>query len=288
MRILTHRWLEPGNLNFPFFESSFEAFENQLSRGFWLEFDINFSKDWVAFAFHDQNLARISNWSDETSFSDLDFSEILRIQLLNNCHFAKIEEIFHLVSRYSKRNEFSALHVKARFQTQPFLDALIKIFASHAWIADRVFLFDLTPAAARYIRNKLPKISLFASVAHRFDVARFSSCVGWTLLWLDEFLEYRSIYDWAWLDEWDRTDALWKTKIFYTAELFRTLRGHWFKIALVTPELHSSSPWLYGGESHQDCKDERLFLNRISEIASLGPDYVCTDYPSNFSLLFHD
>lgn len=280
MRILTHRWLEPENPDFHFFESSFEAFENQLSRWFWLEFDINFSKDGVPFVFHDPSFIRISNWTNDAFFSDLNFSEILDIWLPGWYHFAKIEDVFSLISQYSKKNDFSALHIKAKFQSRIFLDKIIEIFDSYEWVVDKVFLFDLVPESARYLKRHIPKIRTFASVAHPFDVKRFSSCVGWTLLIFDEFLNMRSTYDWAWLDEWDRTDENWLTKALYVRDSFQSLRNRWFQIAVVSPELHASSPWLYGGESHQDCGNERTFINRLTEIISLNPDYVCTDRPS--------
>lgn len=280
MRILTHRWLEPGNPDFHFSESSFEAFENQLSRWFWLEFDVNFSKDNIPFAFHDSSFKRISNWTNDGSFSELNFSEILSVWLPWDCHFAKIEDVFALILKFSNKDEFSALHVKAKFQSPIFLDKILEIFDSYEGGVDRVILFDLLPEAAQYLKQNNPNIRTFASVAHPFDVKRFSHCVGWTLLPFDDFLNMRSVYDWAWLDEWDRLDENWLTKALYVRDSFLSLRSRWFQIAVVSPELHASSPWLYGGESHQDCVDHLSLEKRILEISMLSPDFFCTDYPS--------
>ena len=58
-----------------------------------------------------------------------------------------------------------------------------------------------------------------------------------------------------------------------------------YKIALVTPELHGTSPGLYGGESHKDAKDKETLFKRIKEILSLKPDAVCTDYPEEVRII---
>ena len=57
--IITHRGLEPSNPSF-WPESSYEAFEDQLKRGFGIEFDPNFCKDGIVVS-HDSTLKRITN-----------------------------------------------------------------------------------------------------------------------------------------------------------------------------------------------------------------------------------
>ena len=67
--ILTHRGLEPNRLDF-YPESSYEAFENQIKRGFGIEFDPLFCKDGIIVS-HDKNLARITNGLDNRNFSKI-------------------------------------------------------------------------------------------------------------------------------------------------------------------------------------------------------------------------
>ncbi len=76
MQILTHRGLEPRNPNFRFLESTQEAFENHLSRGFGLEFDPNFSCDEVCFVFHDDTLNRATEGVDTRATTDVTWDEI--------------------------------------------------------------------------------------------------------------------------------------------------------------------------------------------------------------------
>ena len=59
MYIITHRGLDPSMQDF-FVESSLEALENHIERGFGLEFDLQATKDNKFVVFHDNNLKRIS------------------------------------------------------------------------------------------------------------------------------------------------------------------------------------------------------------------------------------
>ena len=48
MNIITHRGLDPSYQNY-YLESSIEAFDNQLNRGFGLEFDLQITGNLVGF-----------------------------------------------------------------------------------------------------------------------------------------------------------------------------------------------------------------------------------------------
>lgn len=283
MRILTHRWLEPENPDFHFSESSFEAFENQLSRWFWLEFDVNFSQDWIAFAFHDDSAIRISRGLDDRKFINMPFSEILDYSQLWGWTVATLESVFRIIERQSNEGQFSALHIKSRNQERVDLDAVIQLFQLNSNFTKRIFLFDVKPEPAGYLKTCIPDIKIFASVAHPYDVRRFSSCVGSTLIDPSDFFSFHKLYDGAWLDEWDRKGVNWTTKKLYEPDLFKQLRSKKYLISLVTPELHASSPGLYGGESHEDCINWEVFTSRMQEIADLKPDFICTDNPWYFS-----
>jgi hypothetical protein len=115
-------------------------------------------------------------------------------------------------------------------------------------------------------------------VAHPYDIERYNQCVLGTLLSLEKVLSHKDLFSWVWLDEWDLADKDGGQKQFYTAEVFETLKDQGLKIALVTPELHGTSPGLLGGEAHPDADKSRLF-GRIQETINLQPDALCTDYP---------
>jgi hypothetical protein len=177
-------------------------------------------------------------------------------------------------------NSIHALHLKTSNQTEAGLLVLLPFLAQLTDLP--IMVFDATPAVGRKIKEQIGDISLAASVAHPYDVARYNGAIGDTLLTIKEMATYRDIYDWAWLDEWNRTDEN-GTKALYTTETFTTLRALGYKLALVSPELHATSPKLSGGESHQDAANFESLKARWDEVAALKPDAICTDYPFCFS-----
>lgn len=283
MRILTHRGLEPQNTEFSYSESTLEAFGNQLSRGFWIEFDVSFSQDRTAFVFHDDSANRISKGVDNRKFIDIPFSEISDYSNSWGGTIATLESVFRIIEKRSKEGQFSALHVKSRHQGHEDLDVIIQLFQKKPESVKRIFLFDLKPESAEYMKENIANIKIFASVSHPYDVQRFSSCVGETLITPTDFFSYHDLYDGVWLDEWDRKGINWTTKKLYEPGLFEQLRSKKYLIGLVTPELHAISPGLYGGEFHEDCLNQESLVIRSREIANLNPDFICTDNPQFFS-----
>lgn len=277
MQIITHRGLEPLNKEFNFIESSKEAFENQLKRWYSLEFDANFCWDWFWFVFHDSNLSRITNNIDTRDFSELTKKDITNYTLPNNNHFIWIIELFELIDKYRISWEYSALHLKSKYQKQEYINKILNIFKIFPWIEEKIFIFDLTISTAEYIKSKNKNIKIFASISHEYDIERYNEYTWWTLLSISDFLNNKNLFEWVWLDEWDRTDKNW-TKSLYSKEIFNIFRNEWKLIWLVTPELHSKSPWLLGWESHQDCRDIEVLKKRFKEILKLNPDFICSDY----------
>lgn len=276
MQILTHRWLEPHNKDFHFIESSKGAFINHLSRGFGIEFDVNFSGDHFPFISHDQDLKRISNWKDKRRFFDLRKEEILAYKINNNA-FISFIELLEYINSYRKPFQYSAIHLKSKFQTPFYIDIILSILNCFSWIWEKIFIFDIKVETAIYIKSKNKHIKLFPSVSHSYDIKRFSHITGWTLLSISEVLKNKDIFDGVWLDEWDRKDENW-TKIFYSKENFDIFKNIWFLIWLVTPELHAKSPWLLAWEKHQDCRNIKILKKRFQEIIDLNPDFICSDY----------
>ncbi len=151
----------------------------------------------------------------------------------------------------------------------------------------KFIVFYIKPNTARILKDKFPKLRLAPSVAHSYDVKRYNNSVGGTLLTIEDAiaLKKEGLIDGVWGDEWDTKDENGKYKKFYTKENFEKLHEEELFIAIVTPELHGTSPGIYGGELHSDSKDLDTLLRRIKEIKNEGADYLCTDYPEEVSRL---
>jgi hypothetical protein len=277
--ILTHRGLEPSKSDF-FPESSFEAFQDQLSRGFGIEFDPNFSKDGIIIS-HDNTLRRITNENDSRPFSTLTISEIKMIRYGNQKkgRIPTFNEIMDLIR--NSDSTINALHLKGRFQSRKFLDILIDALNENIDNVDKILVFDATPDAARYLKKALHSLLIAPSVSHPYDIKRYTNFTHGTLLSLQEAIRYRNekLYDWVWLDEWDLQDENNGHKSLINSSVFTKLKNAGYKIALVTPELHGTSPGLLANEAHPDAKNTTSLFKRISEIIALSPDALCTDYP---------
>lgn len=285
MEIFTHRGLEPQKLDF-YPESSFEAFQDQLKRGFGIEFDPNFARDGIV-VWHDATLERPTEGVDKRAFRDVMVVELSKIRFWNVSHSAKgriptFDEVMELIRNSNSR--INALHFKGKFQTPEDTDMLIDHLQRYFDVLPKILVFDVKPGTAITLLDAFPNLQLAPSVAHKYDVQRFGSIIADTLIETDEASQMVSdgVFGknpWVWMDEWDLADANGGTKKLYTKEVFDKMRASGAKIALVTPELHGTSPGLYGGESHPDSKDKETLFRRIKEIISLEPDGICTDYP---------
>lgn len=278
MEIITHRGLDAEKKH-PFSESSREAFQFFLDKGFGLEFDIQITKDGVPVISHDASLSRVAE-CELPRIADQTVTEFLETKLPNG-HTLTLETLIAMLYEAKQTtNSIHALHLKISNQTEEGLGVILPFLAQLTELP--IMVFDVTPTIGKQIKDEISNIPLAASVAHPYDVARYNGAVGGTLLTLKEMETYQDIYDWAWLDEWDRTDEN-GTKAFYTVETFATLRALGYRLALVSPELHATSPKLLGGESHQDAVNFESLKARWDEVAALKPDAICTDYPFCFS-----
>ncbi|MFH1427623.1 MAG: glycerophosphodiester phosphodiesterase family protein [Patescibacteria group bacterium] len=285
--IITHRGLEPSNPNFYYTESTFQAFVDQLQRGYGIEFDANFSEDEKIVVFHDAGLERITKGQDKRLFAEMTSDEIREIRFKAGDRICLLDELLKNIDRVTKSGVsplhlsdkvISALHLKGKFQEKKHLDILLN-YLKEAWqVLDLLMVFDVKIETAKYLKEKMPKLQLAPSVAHPYDIERYNKAVAGTLLNLEEAIVHKDLFAWAWLDEWDLANRNGGKKKLYTAEVFDTLKNNGIKIALVTPELHGTSPGLLGGEAHPDADKDRL-LARIQEIINLRPDAICTDFP---------
>lgn len=272
--ILTHRGLQPSSPSF-FSESSYEAFAAQLAEGFGIEFDFNLTQDQKIIIWHDSSLSRLTGSKDTRQLNQVSALELQQLVFKNGrvCFF---EDLAPLLIQCSV--PFHAFHLKGNFQNEKYLQILFLELKKWPSLLKKLFIFDLTPFAAKYLKEKLPELQLAASVSHPYDIERYNTAVKNTLLTMEEAIHYKELYEWLWLDEWDLNDKNGQKKL-YTTENFALLRQYNFKIALVTPELHATSPGLLAAEAHPDAQNQERLLRRIQEILHLDPDAICTDYP---------
>lgn len=273
--ILTHRGLEPTRAEY-YAESSYEAFSDQLSRGYGLEFDVKLTRDSKVVVLHDNSLVRYTNGADARLICEVDASELLEMRF-NDCRLTSLEELLSLITEQQEQGVRSALHLKHDFQEPDKLGILLECIEEVS--EDEFFIFDVKVPTAKYLKERRPDLILAPSVAHPYDIARYNEFVGGTLLSLETTLAHRELFSLVWMDEWDRSDTNGTNKTFYNAENFAVLRQHDFKIGLVTPELHATSPNLLGGESHPDAASVVKLKERLEAILVLKPDFVCTDHP---------
>ncbi len=280
-RVITHRGLDPSIENFPG-ESTYDAYKAHLQKGFGIEFDINFSVDGKIFIFHDAGLKRIANGQDNRQFDELTLQEIKTLKF-GNSHLPTFEELVELIKKFSK--VINALHLKGKFQTKEYLDILVSYLKEYPDILDHLIIFDVKIETAKYLKNVLPEINLASSVAHNFDIERYNSIVNGTLYSISQAMANKELFSWVWLDEWDLTDKNGGVKKLYTSEVFTDFHNAGIKVALVTPELHSTSPGLLSGEVHPDAANQEKLFIRIKDIISFAPDAICTDYPNQVNQL---
>lgn len=281
MMILTHRGLDPDRK--PYFgESSREAFSDQLLRGYGVEFDVHITRDKRIVILHDRTLQRISNDSDVRDIRDVPLADILSLST-PGATLLTLEELCELLILHTQPGVWSALHLKHEHQNEDDV-ALIANTLKEVGLK-KCIIFDTTPAVAQQIHQSIPQVPLFASVAHPFDIARYNDAVGGTLMSIETFESHGALYAGAWLDEWDLRDEHGGTKHLYTEDVVRRLKKSSFMTAIVSPELHATSPALLGGESHEDATDMTRLESRWRSIAEHAPDALCTDYPDRLRTL---
>ena len=276
MNIITHRGLNASKDNY-FVESSLEAFTDQLNKGFGLEFDIQITRDNGVVVIHDSDLKRISDGKDNRKISNISIDEILKMNF-NGCHLTSFDQLLYLINKKQTDGAISAIHLKSSIQNKKQIDIILPYFRKIN--TDKFIIFDVKIETAKYLKEKNKKLHLAPSVAHPHDIKRYNNFVGGTLMQIETALKNMDLFDWVWLDEWDKINKNGNIKKFYTKELFKKIRAKGLKIGLITPELHSSSPSLLGSEKHQDADDKKILFDRIREIIKLKPDIICTDYPN--------
>lgn len=267
-------------------ESTWEAFYVQVKNGYGIEFDLQpMSDDGFAIC-HDQDLTRISGGLSTAFVSELDKSKLNTITLQHG-RLCELDELLNLLSKNSKST--SALHLKKACQNEVLLDLLIdKLVKFPNLINDHLILFDVTPIAARYLKKSIPNIDIAASVSDIYDVQRYGALTGGTLMTIDQVVEQSESYSWVWLDEWDIRNPLGGTKSLVTRKTIKFLRENSFKIAVVSPELHATSPALYGDSIHEIGANPELLKSYWMDLADIDIDLLCTDHASWISTYMNE
>jgi glycerophosphoryl diester phosphodiesterase len=281
--ILTHRGIDvaPGSPPEQVRgEGTWESFRSQVLAGFGLEFDVRPMRDGKFAVCHDDTLGRLSGGVSMAPIASLDV-EGLRAAPVRGGRLCELTELLELLTVDGAG--LAALHVKHACQTDAVLDALTQnLRPALQALGERLLLFDLLPHSAARLRRTLPEARLGASVAHDFDVERFGTATGNTLLTLERFWGCRELYDWAWLDEWDRVDRAGGRKKFVTGDTIRRLRDGGFAVAAVSAELHAMSPGILTTEAHEDASSPAKLLTRWTDWVEAEIDAICTDHASWF------
>lgn len=275
LQVITHRGLDPSKTNY-FIESSVEAFTDQLDRGYGLEFDLRVTKDEKIVVIHDATLKRITGGTDNREIRTINSSEIVAMDF-GGSHITTFDYLLDLLEEKQSPGSVSAIHLKIGSQGKSDLDIILSYLEDRD--PSKFYIFDTTVATAKYLKERNPMLRIAPSVALPYDIKRYNSMVGGTLLSIEEVFANRELFAGVWLDEWDFADANGGTKKLYTKEVFDMFHNTGLWVALVTPELHGTSPGLLGGEAHPDAKSFEMLNARLKEIIDLGPDAVCTDYP---------
>lgn len=279
--ILTHRGIDiplGGSSADIVGESTWEAFSAQVRAGHGLEFDIQPLRGGGFAICHDLHLGRMTSGVLNISISDITRRELHSVRLTAG-RLCELDELLVLLAEQGRT--VSALHLKHHCQREEILDLLVdQLRPFIARLNGHLILFDVAPPAARHLKAALPDIDLAASVSHSFDSLRYGSLTGGTLLTVDDVIDLRKLYSWAWLDEWDLVGPGGTRKTLVDARTVEHLRECGFKIAAVSPELHATSPALLGSEVHEDGASQARLEDRWNEWASLDLDALCTDHAS--------
>ena len=247
MKILTHRGLDPSRTDF-YSESTLEAFKNHLERGYGLELDVNFTRDGIVI-FHDSSLKRQTRGADARVLTELTTQDALAVKLSKG-RLGTLAELAQVAQNHPSQK--IALHFKGGLQKEHYTTRLLDALKKWPTPTSDLLLFDLLPTTAMFVKERMPELNLGAAIAHPYDVVRYNSAVHGTLMTVDDFLKLpKGLYATAWLDEWDLSAPLENGQIdpngkkLYTSDLMNVLRQNGFEIALVTPELHGTSPGLF-------------------------------------------
>jgi glycerophosphoryl diester phosphodiesterase len=271
MIIYSHRGIDldrPTTLG----ENSLNAFRAAGESGYGIELDVQMTRDQILLVAHDATVEKWSQGKGQRRWNSLSLAEIIKLEAMFG-PVARLSQVLSLAEEF--RDLQLAIHLKGNVQTDPFLQIFVAEMKAHSHLHERILLFDLKKEAALALRGTLPGIGLAASVADAYDIQRFQKMAHGTLMTVEELAGLKTLFNWAWMDEWDRLGPQEPAKTLYAPESVERLRKKGFKIAMISPELHKA-------EGHQDAASETALKRRWQELSNMRPDAICTDYPARF------
>jgi hypothetical protein len=282
--ILTHRGIDVPlavNSEISSGECTWEALSNQIDSGFGIEFDIYPTYGKRGFAVcHDSSLNRLSNGQLNLRIGDIHREKISSINITGG-RLCELEELLNYISE--RQSGISALHLKHHCQSKELLQLLVDYIKPHIdRLEKHLIIFDVIPSTSFFLKNKLPQLSLAASVSHPFDIERYGAITGSTLLMSEEVLRHRDYYAWVWLDEWDRIGPDGKEKTFVCKDIIDEFCAEGILVAAVSPELHATTSALQGGEKHEDGICPERLQRRWASWEHMDISAICTDHATWF------
>lgn len=279
IRILAHRGRD-ADVGVAVREAELDYYREQLARGFGVECDLRLTADREVVVSHLPVVGFGSAAALGSTLADLPYAEAAR-------HAGPPGNLPRLCDILSLPGEGTiALHIDRESQIPRTLERIVDVLELSRALGHRLLAFGLRPAAAEFLRAALPWLSLAASLSDRSDIERFAAGSGETLLAVEEFVATKALYQWAWLDEWD----LWSEhgeKRFYTAKVIAACRAVDVKIAVVSPELHSSRHRV-SFEQHPDGSDPDRWEWAAAHILELDIDAIYTSRPGRWHTLIRE
>jgi glycerophosphoryl diester phosphodiesterase len=255
-------------------ENSLDAFRWAATQGFGIELDLQMTRDQVLIVAHDATVESWTGGKAKKAWSSFSNDEILKLETALG-PIARFTQVLSLAKEFPQLQ--LAIHLKGTNQSPAFVHKLVDALSLEKDLYPRTLIFDLKLDVATTLRRALPGIGLAPSVSDEYDISRYQSSVNGTLMSVEDVLTHKQVFNWVWMDEWDRSAMHDPIKTFYASEHVERLRKKGFKIALISPELHKA-------EGHQDGVEQKAMQARWFELIELKPDAICTDYPARLSL----
>mmetsp|Transcript_62944 Transcript_62944/g.194861 ORF Transcript_62944/g.194861 Transcript_62944/m.194861 type:complete len:283 (-) Transcript_62944:29-877(-) len=162
VHVSTHRGLEPGSGDAAWGESTVEAFEAQLRRGFGLEFDPNPCADGWA-VWRDGTMQRLTGGADGRSIVEVPLAEVAG-RRFGRGRVGTLDEVLRLIAEHGSESLPSAMHLKGERQGAAVLDSLVAVLRRHPEAIPKLFVFDVTQSTAAKLKEAVPALSLAPSV----------------------------------------------------------------------------------------------------------------------------
>lgn len=247
-------------------ENSLEAFSWAADHGFGVELDLQLNSQGEIIVAHDSTATRWSHGRCNLKWSDIPVAQLRTLE--SDC--GKISKLKDVLQLSKEKSLHLAIHLKGANQTPQMLSVFVETLSSWRAIFPQILVFDCKLETAKLLREKFPTLDIAASVSTEGDLSTFNSLTSHTLYSLDQVLEMKTSFTWAWLDEWQPT--------LYNKDTFDRLSKGQLRSVVISPELHKA-------EKHPDAESPERLEVRWREILAFKPDAICTDFPNRIAQL---